>query len=78
LYKDGMGRLPENALEERRSPVEALVDLIDKFNGVAANHPDLPKLARMIAALFDHIADRREARIAYLRPDTAGRGFGLY
>jgi len=73
-----MGRLPENALAARRSPTQALVDLVDKFNGIALDHPDLPKLARMIWLLSDHIAERRAAGMAYSKAEARGGGFGLY
>jgi hypothetical protein len=72
-----MGRLPKNALAECRSPAQALADLVGKFQGISPDHPELPKLARMIWLLSDHIAGRRGAD-TYPRVSTQGGGFGLY
>jgi hypothetical protein len=58
-----MGRLSENVLDELRSPAAALAELVDRFNTVANNHPDLPLLARMIRQLTDEIVSRRGVRV---------------
>jgi hypothetical protein len=59
-----MGRSPQNALTALRSPTRALADLVDKFNTSAGNHPDLPRMARMIRQLADEIALRRGPRVS--------------
>jgi hypothetical protein len=61
LYNGGMGRLPENALSELRSPAKALADLVEAFNNLASDHPDLQRLAQMIGHLAEEIALRRSA-----------------
>jgi hypothetical protein len=53
-----MGHLPDRVLNELRSPARALADLVEKFNKTARNHPDLPKMARMIRLLSEEIALR--------------------
>jgi hypothetical protein len=57
-----MGHLPENALGTLRTPAQALADLLAKFHRSARNHPDLPRLARMIQELAEEIA-LRAARV---------------
>jgi hypothetical protein len=53
-----MGRLPENVLGERRSPAQALADLVEKYHRTVLDHPVRPKLARMIQQLRAEIAYR--------------------
>jgi hypothetical protein len=77
-YKSGMGKLPANALDEPRSPAQALLDLVDRLNGIPDNHPDLPKLARMIQVLLDHVAQRGATDIVSPPVRRPGSEFGLY
>ena len=43
-----MERFPNTIPDELRSPAKALADLVDKFNSMARNDPQLLMLARMI------------------------------
>jgi hypothetical protein len=66
-----MGRVPENVLNARRSPAEALCDLIKKHDAMPPNDPNLPALGRMIrqlAAEVTHPVARcpRSARLGEL------------
>ena len=50
-----MGRLPENVLNELRSPARALRDLIDKYEGMPSDQPTRFALGRMIRQLAGEI-----------------------
>jgi hypothetical protein len=58
-----MERFPNTIPDELRSPAKALADLVDKFNSMARNDPQLLMLARMIRELSEEIILRKRVRI---------------
>jgi len=73
-----MGSLPEHGLGELRSPAQALADLVDKFNCMARNHPELPVLARMIRELAEEIIQRKGGQmLREARAPARDTGLGL-
>jgi hypothetical protein len=48
--------------DELRSPAQALADLLDKFDCMAGNNPELPVLERMILQLAEEIVLRKRAQ----------------